>query len=296
LAPRAPHTGAAVTASFRTWRHASPGDGRNNKLRQRTVLVLQSPWSCSRALHTSLSPNFISSGYPSSSNPYSPSLSIDYFGQCTARRSFPCLRSVTRRIGPLPAVIMGSAHQTRGHGHGHHHHHHHDNTYLVSANKNDPGVRITRIGLLSNLGMAIAKFVGGWAFNSKAMIADAWHSIADLASDILTLATVSWSLKPPSDRFPMGYGKVEGLGSLGVSGMLLIGGFYMGWESAVSLLGHFYPDAAHEILEHLGGGHGHGHSHGHSHSHASLGIPSVHAAWLAGGTILVKEWLYRASK
>jgi divalent metal cation (Fe/Co/Zn/Cd) transporter len=191
---------------------------------------------------------------------------------------------------------MGTAQQTRDHGHGHHHHHHHDNAYLVSANKNDPGVRITRIGLLSNLGMAIVKFIGGWAFNSKAMIADAWHSIADLASDILTLATVSWSLKPPSDRFPMGYGKVEGLGSLGVSGMLLVGGLYMGWESGLSLLGHFYPDAAHEVMEHLGGGHGHGHGHGHSHSHASLGIPNVHAAWLAGGTILVKEWLYRASK
>ncbi|KAL2205069.1 hypothetical protein CC79DRAFT_1343457 [Sarocladium strictum] len=179
-----------------------------------------------------------------------------------------------------------------GHSHSHgpgHHHHHHDNTYLVSANKNDPGVRITRIGLISNLGMAIAKFVGGYTFNSRAMTADAWHSIADLASDILTLATVSFSLKPPSERFPMGFGKVESLGSLGVSGMLLVGGLYMGWESALSLFGHFYPDMAHEILHHVG--HGHSHSHGYS----NLDIPSVHAAWLAGGTILVKEWLYRAT-
>ena len=41
-------------------------------------------------------------------------------------------------------------------------------------------------------------------------------------------------------------------------------------------------------------GHGHGHGHGHSHGAAMLG-PSVHAAWLAGGSIVVKEWLYRAS-
>jgi divalent metal cation (Fe/Co/Zn/Cd) transporter len=178
-----------------------------------------------------------------------------------------------------------------GHSHGPgHHHHHHDNTYLVSANKNDPGVRITRIGLLSNLGMAIAKFVGGYTFNSRAMTADAWHSIADLASDILTLATVSFSLKPPTERFPMGFGKIESLGSLGVSGMLLFGGLYMGWESALSLYGHFYPEMAHEILHHVG------HGHSHSHGYANLDIPSVHAAWLAGGTILVKEWLYRASK
>ncbi|TFB02100.1 Mitochondrial metal transporter 2 [Trichoderma ghanense] len=183
-----------------------------------------------------------------------------------------------------------------GHDHGHSHshglfghHHHHDNTFLTSADKNDPGVRITRIGLLSNLAMAIAKFIGGWAFNSKAMIADAWHSIADLASDILTLATVSWSLKGPTDRFPLGFGKVESLGALGVSGMLLVGGFYMGFESAVTLYGHWNPEAAHEMLEHVA------HGHSHSHSHADLGIPSIHAAWLAGGTILVKEWLYQAT-
>ncbi|UNI21439.1 mitochondrial metal transporter [Purpureocillium takamizusanense] len=210
------------------------------------------------------------------------------------------LAPVRGRIRSLPGIMGAAQQQTRdhgdhghGHSHGHgHHHHHHDNSYLISANKNDSGVRITRIGLLSNLGMAVAKFVGGWAFNSKSMTADAWHSIADLASDVLTLATVSWSLKPPSDRFPLGFGKVESLGSLGVSGMLLIGGFYMGWESAISLYGHYNPEAAHEILEHMGG---HGHGHSHSHSAASLGIPSIHAAWLAAGTILIKEWLYHAT-
>ncbi|KAL7963889.1 cation efflux family domain-containing protein [Trichoderma compactum] len=210
------------------------------------------------------------------------------------------------RIRSLP-FIMGAARQARDqhnhdhdhdhdhdHGHGHGlfgHHHHHDNTFLMSTDKNDPGVRITRIGLLSNLSMAIAKFIGGWAFNSKAMIADAWHSIADLASDILTLATVSWSLKPPTDRFPLGFGKVESLGALGVSGMLIVGGFYMGFESAVTLYGHWNPEAAHHVLEHVG----HGHGHSHSHSHADLGIPSLHAAWLAAGTILIKEWLYQAT-
>ncbi|OAA53412.1 Cation efflux protein [Cordyceps fumosorosea ARSEF 2679] len=194
--------------------------------------------------------------------------------------------TLTRRRLRKLVVAMGHSHS-----HGGHSHHNHDNSYLVSANKNDPGVRITRIGLLSNLLMAVAKFIGGWAFNSKAMVADAWHSIADMASDILTLATVSWSIKPPSDRFPLGFGKVESLGSLGVSGMLLVGGVYMGWDSGISLLAHFNPETAHDILEHVG----HGHGHSHSHSAADLGIPSVHAAWLAAGTILVKEWLYHAT-
>lgn len=62
--------------------------------------------------------------------------------------------------------------QTRGHfGHSHHgHHHHHDTTFLTSTDKNDAGVRITRVGLFVNLGMAIAKGVGGYVFNSKAYV------------------------------------------------------------------------------------------------------------------------------
>jgi hypothetical protein len=74
--------------------------------------------------------------------------------------------------------------------------------------------------------------------------------------------------------------------------MLLAGGLYMGWESGISLYGHFYPEAAHGILSHVG----HGHGHSHSHNPMELGIPSMHAAWLAAGTILIKEWLYHASK
>jgi cation diffusion facilitator family transporter len=173
---------------------------------------------------------------------------------------------------------------------GHGHHHKHDNVYLTSKNKNDAGVRITRIGLFSNLGMALVKGGGGYMFNSQAMIADAWHSLTDLASDVLTLATVSWSLKPPTEKFPMGFGKIESLGSLGVSGMLLFGGLFMCMNSCETLFTYFFhgADAAAHIL-------GHGHSHGHSHSHAHMG-PSIHAAWLAAGTVLVKEWLYHASE
>lgn len=193
------------------------------------------------------------------------------------------------------ALLTLSMTQTRGHGHhGHsHHHHHHDNVYLTSTNKNDAGVRITRIGLLANLCMAIGKFIGGYVFHSQALIADAYHALTDLVSDFLTLGTVAWSLKPPSDRFPNGYGKVESIGALGVSGLLLCGGVFMGLNAGQVLLAQCYPGLA-ETLAHSGIlGHGHGHSH--SHGIEVLG-PSIHAAWLAAGSIVIKEWLYHASK
>ncbi|KAI6092346.1 cation efflux family-domain-containing protein [Hypoxylon rubiginosum] len=191
------------------------------------------------------------------------------------------------------SLLMATLSQTQTRGHrGHKHgggHHHHDNAYLTSQNKNDAGVRITRIGLYSNLGMAIAKGVGGYVFNSKAMVADGIHSLTDLASDILTLATISWSLRPPTDKFPTGFGKIESLGSLGVSSMLLFGGLWMGYGSLLTLYGHFFldPVSATEFLAHAGASHGH--------EHATDAVPSLHAAWLAAGTVAIKEWLYHAT-
>jgi hypothetical protein len=191
------------------------------------------------------------------------------------------------------SLTMASLTQKRGHrshSHHHHHHHQHDNAYLISTNKNDAGVKITRIGLFVNLGMAISKGVGGWFFNSQVLLADALHALTDLVSDFMTLATVSWSLKPPTAQFPGGYGKVESLGSLGVSGILLVGGVFMGFHAMEALYFQFFVDAA-AAAEHVS----HGHGHGHSHTHMDFG-PNVNAVWLALGSIVVKEWLYRASK
>lgn len=193
----------------------------------------------------------------------------------------------TRYTGPS---AMTSHTQTRSHAGHSHHHHHHDNTFLLSKNKNDAGVRITRIGLYVNLGMAVSKGFGGYVFNSQALIADAIHSLTDLVSDIMTLATVGWSLKSPSERFPSGYGKVESLGSLGVSGILLTGGFLMGWTALIALCQQFFPGAA-ELASSWGLL---PHSHGHHHGGDSLG-PNINAVWLAAGSIVIKEWLYRAT-
>lgn len=180
-----------------------------------------------------------------------------------------------KQITPTMASLVHSQEHS-GHSHSHHHH---DNTYLTSTNRRDAGVRITRIGLFVNLFMAVGKGFGGWFFNSQALIADAFHALTDLVSDFMTLGTVAWALKPPTARFPSGYGKIESLGSLGVSGLLLTGGALMGLNSCNVLCDQFL---GFELLHAF-----------HSHSH---GIPDWNAAWLAGGSIAIKEWLYRASK
>jgi Cation efflux family len=103
----------------------------------------------------------------------------------TSRNSFgPSLKPQRT----LPASVKMALNQRRSHA-GHSHSHHHDNAYLTSTNKKDAGVRITRIGLFVNLGMAIGKGVGGYVFHSQALIADAFHALTDLVSDFMTLAS-----------------------------------------------------------------------------------------------------------
>ncbi|KAL8733847.1 MAG: hypothetical protein Q9166_001835 [cf. Caloplaca sp. 2 TL-2023] len=178
-----------------------------------------------------------------------------------------------------------------GHSHSHGHHRHHDNTYLTSKNKKDAGVRITRIGLYVNLLMAICKGTGGYAFSSQALVADAFHAMTDLVSDFMTLGTVAWSLKSPTARFPTGYGKIESLGSLGVSGLLLTGGILMGLNACSVLYSQFFVEAVHAAHEHSHGG-----IFGHSHSHGAADMgPNINAAWVAAASIGVKEYLYRAT-
>ncbi|KAL0264652.1 mitochondrial metal transporter [Diplodia seriata] len=196
---------------------------------------------------------------------------------------------------------MGHSH---GHGHGHGHHHHGtDPALLLSSDKNDAAVRITRLGLLLNVVLAVGKGFAGYYWNSKMLIGDAFHSLSDMVSDLMTLLTVKWALQPPSERYPTGFGKIECLGSLGVSSILLLGGLGIGWSAVLSLSQQFAPELA-DALAHfdfLGLGHGHDHGHGdHGHSHSAVdmaaAVPHLNAAWLLFASAGLKEWLVYATR
>ncbi|KAK9469724.1 cation efflux family-domain-containing protein [Lipomyces arxii] len=186
----------------------------------------------------------------------------------------------------------------------HSHTHTHDPSLLISSNKHDPGVRITRLGLWVNLGMAIVKGAGGYVFNSKSLMADAAHALSDLLSDFLTLATVSVALKHPTPAFPIGFGKVEALGSLGVSCMLAFAGLGIGVNAAESLYHiatapELATTAATAVVDHVHASTDSGWLHSllsHDHSHASSeSAPGLNAAWLAAGSIVIKEYLFQAT-
>ncbi|KAI7573819.1 hypothetical protein KC343_g23430, partial [Hortaea werneckii] len=66
----------------------------------------------------------------------------------------------------------------------------------------------------------------------------------------------------------------------------------IGLQAILALCQQFFPELGH-TLSHLGI-FAYGHDHSHIHADGDLG-PNINAAWLAGGSILVKEWLYRAT-
>jgi divalent metal cation (Fe/Co/Zn/Cd) transporter len=183
----------------------------------------------------------------------------------------------------------------------------------------DRGSNITVVGLIANLVLCGTKGLAGVWLHSASLLADAAHSLSDTFSDLVTLFCWKMSQKPASVTHPMGYGKFETMGGLGVSVVLVAGSFAIGMHSYSLLLDVLQP-----ALENapsglralssitgdwakLAGGLMHDHHNaagaaveageaakahlGHDHSNAL----DPNAMWFALISILVKEWLYRAT-
>lgn len=178
--------------------------------------------------------------------------------------------------------------------HKHTHSHTESNPLLVLSLKEikqNPGVRITWIGLGSNVAIAAGKFVGGIVFHSQALLADSIHALSDLVSDVLTLFSVGLSSGSATKEFPYGQGKIETVGSLAVSTILAMAGVSIGWGSLCAIVGPIIP---HTIVEMVAGLMS---SHSHSHTHGTIeGVTNINAAWIAAGSIVVKEWIFQATK
>jgi cation diffusion facilitator family transporter len=59
----------------------------------------------------------------------------------------------------------------------------------------------------ANLGIAIAKLVGGLISHSSAMLSEAAHSLADTITEVLLFIALKRGNKPADERHPFGYGR-----------------------------------------------------------------------------------------
>jgi cation diffusion facilitator family transporter len=60
---------------------------------------------------------------------------------------------------------------------------------------------------LANLGIAVAKLVGGLISHSSAMLSEAAHSLADTITEVLLFVALKRGNKAPDERHPIGYGR-----------------------------------------------------------------------------------------
>lgn len=101
-------------------------------------------------------------------------------------------------------------------GNAHDHHHHHHPTVLTDIN------RAFIVGILMNLAYVILQLTVGLSIGSLAILSDAGHNFADVASLVLSLIAVKMNKVKPNSRYTYGYRKTSVLVALVNSIILLI--------------------------------------------------------------------------
>ncbi len=124
--------------------------------------------------------------------------------------------------------------------------------------------RVTLIGAAVNIVLAAGKIVGGLWAQSVSLVADGIHSLSDLFSDALIYWGAHHAGHGPDAKHPYGHGRFETAATLGLGGLLILVALGIGWDAIDRL---FSPER--------------------------LARPEALALWLALGSIIIKEWLYR---
>lgn len=91
--------------------------------------------------------------------------------------------------------------------------------------------------MVGNLALTVGKIGIGYLSQSAALIADGFHSLADVASDLGIVLALKASARPPDENHPYGHHSFETLGALGVAVLMLLTGVLIG-KGAVMRLWH----------------------------------------------------------
>ncbi len=100
----------------------------------------------------------------------------------------------------------------------------------------DPIVRVTVVGMITNVFLSVIKIVVGVMVNSISLLADGVHSFSDLLTDVAVLVGSRIGNRPADDNHPYGHGKYETFASVFVSVVLILVAGGIIWNSAHSFL------------------------------------------------------------
>ena len=102
----------------------------------------------------------------------------------------------------------------------------------VKASKRElyrEAVRATVLGLVVNLGLGLAKLVGGIVGNSLALISDAVNSLGDVFTSSAVLLAFRVAQKPADDEHPYGHTRAEAIAGSNVAVLVIVSALLVGW-------------------------------------------------------------------
>lgn len=132
------------------------------------------------------------------------------------------------------------------------------------------GKRVTLVGTVVNIFLSIVKLIVGFLSGSLGLIADGFHSLSDLASDLVVFVGLSFAEKPDDKGHHYGHGKFETFAAFIVGVFLAGAAFGIGRDSLFALISFSRGEA--------------------------IEVPGIIALFAALVSILVKELLFRYTK
>lgn len=108
--------------------------------------------------------------------------------------------------------------------------------------RNQTIIKTSMIGILANILLAGFKAAVGIASNSIAVILDAVNNLSDALSSMVTIVGAKLAGKLPDKKHPLGYGRIEYLTAMIVSGIVLYAGITSAVESFKKLIRPENPD------------------------------------------------------
>ena len=99
--------------------------------------------------------------------------------------------------------------------------------------------KVTLAGSVVNIVLTLCKFAAGILGRSAAMVADAVHSLSDLATDVIVLVFVRISGKPEDKGHDYGHGKYETFATLLIGVALLVVGIGILWSGGERIYAFF---------------------------------------------------------
>lgn len=103
---------------------------------------------------------------------------------------------------------------------------------------NEESVGTVLIAGAANLGIAVAKALGGMVSGSSAMMSEAAHSVADTVTEVMLLTALKRSERPADDAHPLGYGRERYIWAMFASVATFVGGSVFSITNGVHTLRH----------------------------------------------------------